>query len=454
MRRLRMAIGFLAAISLASTAAMSAPADATAARPVEPYVSVPMPPGFHVESSELDGPVFADAEGHTLYMWPLKHLRNGYSGEREGIPSCYDVVRTKTAGLMSPYPAGILLPKLDIRPSCTDLWPPVLADSKPVGDWTIVEREDGTKQWAYDGQPLYTSVKDREPGDVMGGTTRRRGGATPAIRVPVGPPTKLPPGFAVTSTTLGRLLTTDRNFSVYSYDKDTPDESMCQDACTRNREPILAPQLAQPPEGGAWSLVERAPGVTQWAFRGKPLYTYALDPDQWSFAGGDVPGWSNVFVQRAPPPPESFTAQDTIQGQVLADHRGMTIYTYHCGDDSIDQLSCGHPDDIQAYRWAMCGGGDPAKCLTEWPYVLARDGATATSRTWSIMLIDPDTGHRATDGDTDALRVWAYRDRPVYTYSGDQESGDINGDSNGVWRGQRNGFQAFWLRDPFFGHNL
>jgi predicted lipoprotein with Yx(FWY)xxD motif len=107
---------------------------------VEAYVDVPMPPGFQVESTELDGPVFADANGNTLYTWPSHKLRNGYSGETLGNPACYDEVRTVTAGLMSPYPPGVLLPELDKRPSCTDLWPPVLApdEAEPIGKWTTV----------------------------------------------------------------------------------------------------------------------------------------------------------------------------------------------------------------------------------------------------------------------------------------------------------------------------
>ena len=52
---------------------------------VESYVEVPMPPGFHVEASALDGPVFADDKGHTLYTWPSKRLRNGYSGDRKSV---------------------------------------------------------------------------------------------------------------------------------------------------------------------------------------------------------------------------------------------------------------------------------------------------------------------------------------------------------------------------------
>ena len=86
-----------------------------------------MPPGFRVVSTELDGPVFANARGKTLYTWPLHKQRNGYSGESPGTPACYDEVLTVTAGLMSPYPPGIELPDLDNRPSCTDLWPPLLA---------------------------------------------------------------------------------------------------------------------------------------------------------------------------------------------------------------------------------------------------------------------------------------------------------------------------------------
>ena len=172
----------------------------------EAYREVPMPPGFRVEASH-EGPVFADGNGKTLYSWPQHKLRNGYSGEPKGTPACYDEVLTVTAGFMSPYPPGIKLPDIENRLSCTDLWPPVLADetAEEIGKWTVVERLDGSKQWAFDEQPLYTSVRDKQPGDVLGGTRRRYGGDSPALRVPVGPPTLLPPGFAVKTTTIGRM---------------------------------------------------------------------------------------------------------------------------------------------------------------------------------------------------------------------------------------------------------
>lgn len=53
---------------------------------------------------------------------------------------------------------------------CAANWPPLMADAaaKPQGDWTVVTRDDGGKQWAYKGKPLYTWVKDQKPGDRTG----------------------------------------------------------------------------------------------------------------------------------------------------------------------------------------------------------------------------------------------------------------------------------------------
>jgi predicted lipoprotein with Yx(FWY)xxD motif len=41
-------------------------------------------------------------------------------------------------------------------------------DAKPVGDWTILTRDDSTRQWVYKGQPLYYWSKDAKPGDRTG----------------------------------------------------------------------------------------------------------------------------------------------------------------------------------------------------------------------------------------------------------------------------------------------
>ncbi|MFP0197035.1 MULTISPECIES: COG4315 family predicted lipoprotein [Pseudomonas] len=53
---------------------------------------------------------------------------------------------------------------------CAKNWPPLMApaDAKAEGKWTVIKRDDGMMQYAYDGKPLYTFVKDTKPGDMTG----------------------------------------------------------------------------------------------------------------------------------------------------------------------------------------------------------------------------------------------------------------------------------------------
>jgi predicted lipoprotein with Yx(FWY)xxD motif len=53
---------------------------------------------------------------------------------------------------------------------CATNWPPlaVAADAQAQGDWSVVTRDDGAKQWAYKGKPLYFWSKDQKPGDRSG----------------------------------------------------------------------------------------------------------------------------------------------------------------------------------------------------------------------------------------------------------------------------------------------
>jgi len=53
---------------------------------------------------------------------------------------------------------------------CATNWPPLTAGAgaAAMGSWTVITRDDGSKQWAYKGKPLYAWVKDTKPGDVTG----------------------------------------------------------------------------------------------------------------------------------------------------------------------------------------------------------------------------------------------------------------------------------------------
>lgn len=53
---------------------------------------------------------------------------------------------------------------------CATNWPPLMASDmdKPAGDYSVVTRDDGKKQWAVKGKPLYYWIKDTKAGDKTG----------------------------------------------------------------------------------------------------------------------------------------------------------------------------------------------------------------------------------------------------------------------------------------------
>ena len=53
---------------------------------------------------------------------------------------------------------------------CAQNWPPLVAKAGTAssGDWAVIARDDGSKQWAYKGKPVYFWAKDQKPGDRTG----------------------------------------------------------------------------------------------------------------------------------------------------------------------------------------------------------------------------------------------------------------------------------------------
>lgn len=65
--------------------------------------------------------------------------------------------------------------KSQCNAGCSSVWPPATSagasPTKPAsvsGDLTLITREDGTKQMAYKGRPLYHYASDKAPGDAFG----------------------------------------------------------------------------------------------------------------------------------------------------------------------------------------------------------------------------------------------------------------------------------------------
>jgi predicted lipoprotein with Yx(FWY)xxD motif len=53
---------------------------------------------------------------------------------------------------------------------CAANWPPLMAGASDTaaGDWTVVTRDDGSRQWAFRGKPVYYWARDAKPGDRTG----------------------------------------------------------------------------------------------------------------------------------------------------------------------------------------------------------------------------------------------------------------------------------------------
>lgn len=392
---------------------------------------VAAPPGVGVRMT-MEGPVFTDAQGMTLY-----------SSAGPCTAATRTVVNTPIAndGDLG-FPVTIALSR-----SCQEKRPPMAApaDAKPVGQWSIQVRDDGTRQWALAGRPLHTSVKDREPGEINASYPLRFGrGRT--VSVASAPLAGVPAGIMARETAAGLTLVNHLGKTLYFADPKT--QADCTGECARSWIPFSAPALVDASKlSKQWSVSIRKDGQRQWAFEGKPLYTYAHDAaangEQFygdTFGGPwgtPVAGWHVAVLKAAPPHPQEVAVQ-ILPGEseiqnfglpkfVYADARGKTLYTVHCQYE--DGLDCDDVGDGPRYWLSFCGGAE--LCAKNWRALLAPSGAKGDGEIWSILQINPRNPFEPVEAGAAGIAVWAYRGRPVFTYAHDLRPGDYNGDDNG-----------------------
>lgn len=104
---------------------------------------------------------------------------HGYGGS-SGMDGMHSAAPAMARGGILTNSAGMTLYTFDRDPGdasksacngqCATNWPPLMAGAADTsrGDWAVVMRDDGSKQWAYKGKPLYLWIKDAKPGDTTG----------------------------------------------------------------------------------------------------------------------------------------------------------------------------------------------------------------------------------------------------------------------------------------------
>lgn len=79
----------------------------------------------------------------------------------------------------------------------------------------------------------------------------------------------------VGDTAKGKALVDAKGMTLYTFDKDAGAKSACNGQCAVNWPPLAAVKDAK--AMGDYTVVTRDDGAMQWAYKGKPLYTFIND---------------------------------------------------------------------------------------------------------------------------------------------------------------------------------
>lgn len=321
---------------------------------------------------------------------------------------------------------------------CATRFPPFVAEMTiaPAGDWSIVTRDDGTKQWTYQGKPLYHFGGEDPPdpksdGSPLGGSRARdpalldtgsklyspdpdwkRAAFTPSksMAIPAGITLRshaVANGYAFVLSNTGMVI----------YAMGTPPKE--QDAA--QWLPVDAPGLAVPM--GDFSLVtRRADGRRQWAYKGYLLYSYRGDYSPTDLNGLTAGKEVHAALAYANYMPSSVDIRFVAaRGPIMMTKEGRTLYTQlgyrlqYGGRLSRDGYSYAYAD---AKHVGTRGCVDA--CLQKWQPLVA-EAEAQPSGFWEIET-------RTDNG----VRQWAYKGAPLYTFVGDQKAGDLAGNNQYV----------------------
>ncbi len=292
---------------------------------------------------------------------------------------------------------------------CAASWPPAAAarTARPDNDWSLLDRADGTRQWVYRGVPLYRFAKDKVIGEAMGDGAGGGAWHVAVFRPEAG--MTLPDGIAVReiADAGGVGLVDSTGKTLYLFDGSAAVAGVVCGAgdCARRWIPLEAPEIANPI--GDFSAVARDDGITQWVYRGRPLYRFAEDQHPGDINGTGVDSRFHLALTlRLYMPPGVLIHRTIDLGNILATDRGATLYQR----DRVTmqelhpfRIDHGSPSLGRALGTATCD----VTCAKTWPPLTATEDALSSGY-WDILT-------RA-----DGTRQWAYKGFALYTYAPDK----------------------------------
>ncbi len=152
--------------------------------------------------------------------------------------------------------------------ACADKWPPLLANTDATneganGDYTLVSRDDGTKQWAYKEMPLYRWINDGAIGDATGEGIKNVWFVAQPIPV------------SKFNTNEGITLTDTDRHTLYVLDNETTSNLLCKGGCLTAWPALYAD--GNTTTRGDYTTFINSENKAQWAYKDQPLYRWKDD---------------------------------------------------------------------------------------------------------------------------------------------------------------------------------
>jgi predicted lipoprotein with Yx(FWY)xxD motif len=225
--------------------------------------------------------------------------------------------------------------------------------------------------------------------------------------------TVLPTGITINEvlTAPGQALTNDKGLTLYTFAGDVKKDA----DLLANWKPVLAPQIAIPV--GDFSVLTRADGSFQWAYKGKALYQFKGDIEIGDSNGKGVDKRMNVaMIMSYYTPSEVAIVKDQRRGGILVSAAdGHALYardraTYNgTGGHNARGGARGNP----ALGASIGLTGCDATCEQVWKPLIAPANAQAAGY-WSVFT-------RA-----DGSKQWGYQGYALYTYT-KEKPGQVTG---------------------------
>jgi predicted lipoprotein with Yx(FWY)xxD motif len=335
-----------------------------------------------------------DANGNPLYT---------YDADQKGRSNCYG--------------------------ECAAEFPPFVpdADAKASGDFSIIGRKDGARQWAYQGKPLYRYSGKDPVGEPVGQRFQLRedpAWADPAStvyspkqgwrRASHAPEksTLMPPDVELAALAAANgfaFVQSSTQMTIYAA---PPSRTLSHDW-----QPLRASALALPV--GYFSIVKRSDS-RQWTYKGEPLYTYAGDLAAGEVTGTVVDKEIHAALAYQNFMPSGAAVGQYLRGPLLTNSDRLSLYTQaryqtlYGGTETRASYGVSY-NEAKSQGTIGCDGD----CTVTWKPLLAPD--TARARGFWEVYTRPD-----------GAKQWSFKGSPLYTYSGDTQPGDTSGNNRHV----------------------